>query len=551
MKFWTKFRPGQRVEASDASQVAIDTPVQSMTAVTNDVLVGPEHPNRSYVLSGFDVTNPSGTIIQINGGTAVLGYRKDGKAKFGMVTNNGASSRQVDVSTLALTTTFGIYIRFEFLDDQFANRFFWNPLASTPAETARNVPTRAAENWAFAISTTSPGAEWLQIATFQRNGVGNLVASDGFSAFPTDTREYLFDHSGAIVDADWGASADRTTPSGGPRQAVLGLQRQVQDIIGASSGTWRSAIPANLTTGFLRVDGSNTMQGNLQFDNVGTRSVGTITTYLANVFSKQYYGVNDYSTNAGAATPVFRSYFGDSSTSGPARVLLHQYEGIDSGGSTTNNEKIRLYAVGNSPHGGVYDDSFELAINCAFDPATGNWTRDSTTDAALFVYSKGLTSSDVVRVLTHSAATAATWTDSVSAGNWVESLGVTAAGSVRASSVSVSSGAGTAALTSPLVPIGWGHLITDSSGGLATTTVEGCSAAISGTGCLVTMSTTFANANDYAVVVSSANANITMFAGSRTTSTFLIEADDASGTNVDISNTTGLMIDFVIYGRRP
>ena len=251
-KEWVNFQIGQRVEASDAIQSAVDTPVQGIQTIAQDLIVGSDEAVQSFVVSGFTISapgTPTATVVQVTGGTAVVGYQRQGRTEFGMVlAARGSSSKVVDIASLA-DGTYGVYIRFAFNEERFSNRFFWNPLALEPVETPRNVGTRLVEDWSFTLDVVSPGPEWLQ--------VGN-VAKAGTVLTPTQDTDYLFDTTtGTIQDTEF-AATDRSAPAGSLRKALMGLMRQIQDGFGLTA--WRQAPPPG---GALMRDGSRTVTGNL------------------------------------------------------------------------------------------------------------------------------------------------------------------------------------------------------------------------------------------------------------------------------------------------
>jgi hypothetical protein len=251
-KKWSNYETGQRLEASDAINAAVDSHVDTMEAIGSDIMTA----EKSYILSGFSVSTSTSTLT-VNNGRAILGFQRAGQTRFGMVTTGGPASKNVDLSGLA-DGTYDIYIRFQFVEDDFANRFFWNPLAATPAETPANVATRLAEDWVVTVGSTSPGPEWVKIAEV-------VVAGGGTTFTESDAREFFFDTvSAEITNGEWGS--DRTSVITSLRDMVMALARQVQDIIGDTD--WKADPTAGIATGpFLRRDNSNVMLGTLEVNN--------------------------------------------------------------------------------------------------------------------------------------------------------------------------------------------------------------------------------------------------------------------------------------------
>lgn len=249
-KKWSKYETGQRVELTDAKQAARGSHLDTMEAIVTDVLVGSSSSAQSFILEGFGASETAG-VLTVNRGVAVLGYQLSGQTRLGMVLSGGDATKTVDMTSLA-DGTYQVYVRFEFDEEDFANRFFWNPLAATPVETSRNIATRFSDSWSITLASTSPGPEWSEIAEVGISGGGTSFAV-------TDTRRLMFDTlTGEITDTEWGAAADRSGTVRGVRDAIMALARQVQDIIGDTD--WKQDPATGVATGpFLRRDNSNDM----------------------------------------------------------------------------------------------------------------------------------------------------------------------------------------------------------------------------------------------------------------------------------------------------
>jgi hypothetical protein len=151
---------------------------------------------RAVVLNGFEVTNHTtlGQIV-ISSGTAILGWHDPaGGVKYGAVSAGDPSSQIIDVSAFSSPGTEDVYVwvRFEMIDVDYENRFFWNPVG-TPVETARQTATRAAERWNVVADTRSPGEEWLPIARFQYGTMTLAPNSGGGSNGIYDLRDLYFE----------------------------------------------------------------------------------------------------------------------------------------------------------------------------------------------------------------------------------------------------------------------------------------------------------------------------------------------------------------------
>jgi hypothetical protein len=258
MKKYTNVQVGQRVEHSDLAFGLLDSQRQAIQSTINDMMVGSDAPTKNFVLSGFGAS-ASTTTITVTRGTAIVGFRDGAQTQFGMLLSDGDATRNIDIASLPDNVgdpLYGVYVRFNFEDSDFANRQFWNPLAVTPVETVRNVPTRKSENWSLAVELVSPGPEWLKIYEVEKNGSSLTL---------TDVRPLFFDSNAtgaAITNAQWGGGNDRNANRGlygvrGLYRFIKAVQRQLQDIIG---DRWYSAVPrslASIDTDFLRRDGSN------------------------------------------------------------------------------------------------------------------------------------------------------------------------------------------------------------------------------------------------------------------------------------------------------
>jgi hypothetical protein len=411
-KNFLRTEEGERVERKDFEHAIFTTPRSILESVINDLLVGTATPGttipRNYIVTGFQAVadgTPSGSaptityttsgILTVSRGVAVVGTRIDGQVEFGLTLANGDLTRNQDISGLA-NGTYGIYIRLEFRDDSFQNRIFWNPLSPTPTETAANIATRRAENWAMAVEAVSPGSEWILIAEVVKTGTTLAI---------TDRREMFWDvstHDGSanlIVDADWGGGTDRNDDRRlygvrGLFQTLVAVRRQLQDIIGT---TWYDAPPGSLTSilatiaalpnTFLARDGSNTMNSGASLNWADTTgAIGNVQA-VDRVQARQFAGANQFTSNAGAEREVLNAAFNDNQQAGPMRALIGEFNGFnDTGGgiySSAGNETIRLYAAGLGVNSDP--DYFEIALNAFFDEDTSTWTRDNTGRASALI----------------------------------------------------------------------------------------------------------------------------------------------------------------------
>ena len=458
-KDFLRTEEGERIERRDYEHGMFTTPRAMLESVVNDLILGQATPGttipQNHVISGFPVTAdgtvvpapppPAGTVVYagssvvtVTRGVAVLGTRINGQVEQGLTLANGQTSRNQDISTLA-DGTYGVYVRLEFRDSSFQNRVFWNPLAPIPTETARDIATRRAEDWAMAIEVVSPGPEWMLVGQVSKTGTTLTVA---------DQRQMLWDVSTSdgsvetIVDADWGGGTDRdddrrTNGLQGLFQTLVAHKRQIQDIIGTK---WYDNPPTSLTqvvsdlstinatiaalgNTYLQRDGLNTMNSGATLNWVdGTGVIGSAQA-VDRIQCRNFDGANDFTSAAGAEREVLNGGFGDDQQVVPDRSLLFEFQGFnDIGGgifASLNNEHIRIYAAGDGVDS--HADYFEIVVNAVFDATLQTWSRgDNTGQASSLVrFGVGRTDEPVFEVLQRRASAADTWNDTVdTTGGW-------------------------------------------------------------------------------------------------------------------------------------
>jgi len=179
---------------------------------------------RTWIMNGFATTNPSGTVVSVARGVALLARRDGGDVLYGVVAAEGDASRAVDLNAYA-DGTYQVYVRFEYVDSALQSRIFWNP-SGTGSEFAQTMNTRYAAEWSMRVEAGSPGAEWTRIAQVVKSG-GGLVL--------TDLRQFYFE--GAVAGAyplDWGAGTNDRSDN----RAAYGV---------GDLRTWSSAVRTRLT----------------------------------------------------------------------------------------------------------------------------------------------------------------------------------------------------------------------------------------------------------------------------------------------------------------
>lgn len=213
----------------------------------------------AYVVQGFKVEpeSPATTRIRVRlqppgefKGAAIGGEQTTPGLDYGQLIGNrdssfineGASEQFIDF-TGQPNGSYVVELRFTYTDGVSDNRAFWN--SGTSSEYVAVTNTRHVSGWQIQRVAVASGGQWIPLATVAWDG----VAVDAVDI--TDTRVLLFegsapftratqDGAGAVEDFD--RSTSRANDAVGRfrvREVVRALQRQVQDLKGASdAGTW-------------------------------------------------------------------------------------------------------------------------------------------------------------------------------------------------------------------------------------------------------------------------------------------------------------------------
>lgn len=379
-KSFVRTRAGQRVDQPDFER-ASDTSTRDVVEQIGEHFLTGSDTSRHYILEGFGTT-AVGTTLTVLGGKALLGYRDRGEIRYGSMATSGATSRSIDIGAFT-NGNYTVYVCLSLGDTEFGNRAFWDAAIVTPAEVTRNVATRRAENWAIAVETTSPGAEWIPIYTLTK-GSGTITAL-------TDVREFFFEgqaaNSFATTDHEWGGGNDRnaTRATDGVRSLrkfVRAVQRQISAIIGGTG--WWSAPPAgsdltSLLANKLARDGTQPMTGNLLPNADNTLDLGAAGTRWNEIFGA--FGIFGQVT----AGPRFISTSSNLSAFGGGRAKM--LDGVTTG-TSPNAEYRTIYQNENSSL--TTGPAIEIAINAEwyFDLGLGGYRWRSYDNAAeSFLYS--------------------------------------------------------------------------------------------------------------------------------------------------------------------
>lgn len=185
----------ERVEKSDLeflSTVGLTHARQLATAFLTP-------PGRSFVLSGFTITNPSAKLCRVSLGKAILGAKELGQTVMGTLVSEGDATKTVDLAAYP-AGVYRVFIRFEALEGDTANRLFWN--AQDSVEYAGNVTTRKKPRWGISVAAVSPGTDWHELGRVTVNASPPLVI--------VKDRDFYFEgpeESGYIPD--WGSGNTR------------------------------------------------------------------------------------------------------------------------------------------------------------------------------------------------------------------------------------------------------------------------------------------------------------------------------------------------------
>jgi len=203
---------------------------------------------RKWVLSGFAITSPTGTQVQVAKGRGLLAEARSGATYYGLLTTEGDATKIVDINTYA-SGVYGVYVRFEEVEGNFQPRIFWNA-SGLGSEYTETIATRYQANWSLRVEATSPGDEWLQIGTVNRADMAIVDMRDFYFEGPVDG-SYA---SGWSTDGGGGANdrnADRKTYGVTDFQQLSAATRQcLEDIKGRGLRRWWARDIGGMNLGF-------------------------------------------------------------------------------------------------------------------------------------------------------------------------------------------------------------------------------------------------------------------------------------------------------------
>ena len=212
---------------------------------------------RKWVLSGFAMSNPAGSQLQVTKGKAIMATRIESSIEYGVLTTEGDATLTIDLNSYS-PGDYGIYVRFERIAGDSQSRIFWNPTGSG-SEYAQAVNTRYTAAWSLRVESSNPGADWMKIGE---------VAQATMTI--TDLREFYFEgatadtyESGWSTDGGGGANdrdSDRATYGCTDLQMALAAMRQcIEDVKGRGLRRWWDPAIGGLSVGFDTDPSENTV----------------------------------------------------------------------------------------------------------------------------------------------------------------------------------------------------------------------------------------------------------------------------------------------------
>lgn len=247
MKDTLRVQPNERIDIDDFRRAARDGLVDSFSELGNQFICNPTSYSKS-VLSGFAMTNPTGSQLKVTRGRAILHQRYGGTVVKSLLTTSGDESKTIDLSTYP-NNTYGIYIRFEAVPGEPEGRVFWNP-TGTGSEYTQTMETRYVAGWSLRIESSNPGEEWLQIGTVLKPGM-----------VITDQRDLYFE---GVVSSNYASgwssegggestdrNADRASYGVGDLHTFAAATRQcIEDVKGRGLRRWFEKGIGGINIGF-------------------------------------------------------------------------------------------------------------------------------------------------------------------------------------------------------------------------------------------------------------------------------------------------------------
>lgn len=245
-----RVEPNERIDYGDFNFAVAEAMDAAVRQESQYFLTNPLAAVRSWILSGFGMTNLSGKQLTVTLGRALLAARINGTVQYGYISAEGDVSKTIDMGPLA-ATTYNVYLRFEMVDGDSSSRVFWNP-AGSGSEFTSTVTTRRNANWSIRVETSNPGAEWLQIGTANNVGASLVLV---------DQRNFYFEGSvPSTYPSGWSSdgggvandrNANRATYGVADLQTFTAATRQcLEDIKGRGLRRWWDRDIGGMNIGF-------------------------------------------------------------------------------------------------------------------------------------------------------------------------------------------------------------------------------------------------------------------------------------------------------------
>lgn len=436
MKNTPRHEAQQRVDLEDYTYAVADAPVAFATTAPANFYTDRNATQRQWVIDGFTLSGLTTSNITVTRGVGILSFRDGNSIKHGALTVEGDATRtQSLVSGFADATTYSIFIRFDFLDGEEANRIFWN--AGSTSEYAQEIATRNVANWTLFVGENSPGSEYLKI--------GELSLTGGLITTLTDMRPLYFE--GVVSDTyarQWGSGNDRDNDRQQHgvkdlRTALDALYKKVEEL---QSGTNPSATnkrwweaPTNSLDDMLPLSGAtgvNDMRGDIHVSADATHSLGEVATRWLNTYSinveASAYNAQSTAATIGTSGTYFDGIFtknvsvreavtnlgvdkvGDSTNARTIGSLVGNFRSVGATRETTLWEK--LSNSGNNLEMHTYMDdlgSFIRGINAESSGDLDTWTYGTFSTAKTMM--RHSTGGFLLRYAASGAASPITWTD--------------------------------------------------------------------------------------------------------------------------------------------
>lgn len=247
MKDLLRVNSNERVDLTDFQFLSNESIANQTTELIHNFLGHPTNYKNS-ILSGFDMSNPSGSQVRVETGRAILSQRFNGVVVESVLSTSGDDYKIVDMSTYP-DNTYNIYIRFEQIPGDTEGRIFWNSTGNG-SEYTQTMQTRYNAYWSVRIETSSPGNEWFRIGSVVKPSMSITDSRDLYFEGPVDysyQSNWSTEGGGSANDRD----SDRATYGITDLHTFVSAIRQcIEDIRGRGLRRWYEKGIGGLNIGF-------------------------------------------------------------------------------------------------------------------------------------------------------------------------------------------------------------------------------------------------------------------------------------------------------------